>query len=171
MSSGLNWINALPAKECEAAFMKCCGSKKWAESMTLSRPFASTEILKATAQKIWESLSSQDQREVFGHHPRIGDLRSLEKRFKDTHAHSTAEQSGIKGAPQDVLLKLAQGNEAYEKKFGYLFLVCASGKSAEQMLAMLNARLQNDVATEFRSAMIEQAKITQLRLDKLLTRG
>jgi 2-oxo-4-hydroxy-4-carboxy-5-ureidoimidazoline decarboxylase len=119
------------------------------------------------ARDVWSALSREDWLEAFAHHPRIGDVDALRQRFPATHDLSTREQSGMSGAPEAVLAALADANRAYEEKFGYIFIVCATGKSADEMLALLEARLPNDEATELRIAAAEQAKITELRLERL----
>lgn len=113
-------------------------------------------------------LESKDWLEAFTHHPRIGDVKNLRQKFASTAQWSQDEQKGVHGVPEDVIQALADGNARYEKKFGHIFLVCATGKSAQEMLALLQQRLHNTPETELRVAMQEQAKITRLRLEKLL---
>jgi 2-oxo-4-hydroxy-4-carboxy-5-ureidoimidazoline decarboxylase len=119
------------------------------------------------ADEIWHSLSEADWKEAFARHPKIGDIESLAEKFQSTAALASKEQSGVIGASVTTLNALAEGNAAYESKFGYIFIVCATGKSAEEMLAMLNERLNNDPDAEIHIAAQEQAKITRLRLEKL----
>ena len=107
-------------------------------------------------------------REAFTHHPRIGDVAVLRERFASTAVWARGEQAGVAAADERTLAALAEGNRAYEARFGYVFIVCATGLKADQMLAMLNARLSNDAETEMRIAAEEQMKITRLRLEKLL---
>jgi 2-oxo-4-hydroxy-4-carboxy-5-ureidoimidazoline decarboxylase len=128
------------------------------------RPFGSREALLSAARAEWDTLDERDWREAFTHHPKIGDREALRERFPSTHALSAREQAGVDRAPDAVLDALADGNRQYEKRFGYIFIVCASGLSAGEMLAMLNARLGNDPRDEIRIAAGEQAKITALRL-------
>lgn len=135
--------------------------------MIARRPFASRDALLAAAREEWFALSPDDWREAFSHHPKIGDREALRARFPATHHLSEREQAGVSGASDDVLEALAEGNLAYEQKFGHIFIVCATGRSAEEMLAALRARLVNDVDTEIRIAAGEQAKITALRLEQL----
>jgi len=146
------------------ALARACGSTRWIDRMMARRPFGSRDALLAAAGQEWRALGEDDWREAFAHHPRIGDRESLRVRFPDTHALSTREQSGVDGAPDDVLSALAEGNRQYERKFGYVFIVCASGLSAEAMLAMLTTRLRNSPAQEIVVAAAEQARITALRL-------
>ena len=128
------------------------------------RPFGTSEALQAAAGEVWSALQPEDWLEAFAAHPRIGDRTSLEHRFADTHLLSAREQAGVDGAGDDVLLALAEANAAYEKRFGFIFIVCATGLTAAEMLGMLQARLKNDPAAELRIAAGEQAKITALRL-------
>ena len=128
------------------------------------RPFGSDEQLLAAARAEWSALTPEDWREAFRHHPRIGDRASLRARFPATAALSEGEQRGVAGASQATLDALTEGNRAYEEKFGYIFIVCASGKTADEMLGLLRARLGNDPATELPIAAGEQAAITTLRL-------
>ncbi len=132
--------------------------------MIALRPFGSREALLAAADHEWFALAQDDWREAFNHHPKIGDRQALRERFPATHTLSAGEQAGLDGAPEDILDALAEGNRRYEAHFGYIFIVCASGLSAEAMLAMLTTRLDNDPAHEIRIAAGEQAKITALRL-------
>lgn len=135
--------------------------------MLARRPFGSRDGLLATAREEWFALSPADWREAFAHHPKIGDREALRRRFAATRHLSATEQSGVNTASVDVLSALAEGNRAYEERFGYIFIVCATGRSAEEMLAMLRTRLDNDFDTEIRIAAQEQAQITELRLSQL----
>lgn len=146
----------------------CNGSGVWVDKMLALFPVPTEERLLQEASRVWYSCGEADWREAFSHHPRIGDLDSLRKKFAATGQWAAGEQSGVQSASEPVLTALAAGNEAYEKKFGYIFIVCATGKSAGEMLGLLRARLDNDPATEIRVAMEEQNKITQVRLEKLL---
>jgi 2-oxo-4-hydroxy-4-carboxy-5-ureidoimidazoline decarboxylase len=163
---GLSWLNALPAGEARAAFLRCCGSPRWAEAMQCSRPFRDAEELQRAAEQIWKGLGSRDWLEAFSHHPRIGDGAALRARFAGTW--SVGEQEGAAGAPGAVLDALAEGNREYEARFDRTFIVCATGRSAAEMLALLRERLANDAETELRIAAEEQARITRIRIDKLL---
>lgn len=136
--------------------------------MAQRRPFNSEAELFAVGEEIWQSLAPQDWREAFSHHPKIGDLTSLRAKFANTRQWSEGEQAGVTGAAEDILHALADGNEAYHKKFGFIFIVCATGKSAGEMLALLQQRLPNDPKLELKIAAAEQAQITKIRLEKLL---
>ena len=121
----------------------------------------------AAAESLWSDLPLQDWLEAFAAHPRIGDLDSLRKKFATTADWAAAEQSGVAGATETVLLALSKGNRRYEERFGYLFIVCATGKTAPEMHAILERRLGNQLDQELKEAASEQAKITRLRLEKL----
>ena len=125
------------------------------------------ERLVTAAREAWADLTHTDWLEAFSHHPKIGDRASLARRFAATAHLSAQEQSGVDDASAEVLDELAAANRTYEAKFGYIFIVCATGKSAAEMLDLLRARLPNDTGTEIRIAAEEQAKITELRLRRL----
>ena len=145
----------------------CCGSSAWVERMLRRRPFGSEERLATAAREAWVDLTHTDWLEAFSHHPKIGDRASLAKRFAATAHLSAQEQSRVDDATAQVLDDLAAGNRAYEDRFGYIFIVCASGKSAAEMLGLLHSRLRNTAEAEIRLAAHEQARITQLRLHSL----
>ena len=161
-------LNALSSSRAESEFLKCCGSKNWARQLTSARPFASLNELFAAAERVWWSLDSQDWLEAFHSHPKIGEKKAAAPTAVEAQQWSEDEQSGIRDSAQQTLDALAKLNQTYEEKFGYIFIVCASGKSSEEMLAILRDRLKNNPADELRIAAAEQAKITQLRLRKLL---
>lgn len=138
---------------------KVCASSRWVEAMLAARPFASWEAMIDTATRIWLSLDEADWLEAFAAHPRIGEKKP---------GWSAQEQSGTHAASDDTKAALAEGNRAYDDKFGFVFLICATGRSAGEMLANLRERLQHDRATELRIAAEEHAKITALRLEKLV---
>jgi len=161
-------LNRLPLGEARAALERCCGSSAWVERMCRGRPYRDREDLLAAAERAGARLAPGDWLEAFGHHPRIGDLDSLRQRFRSTVGWAAEEQRGASSASEATLAALAKGNRAYEEKFGYIFIVCATGKSAEEMLALLEARMANDPDVERKTAAEEQMKITRLRLEKLL---
>lgn len=161
-------LNALPPAACAAALATCCGATAWVAAMNQQFPFATAEALFAAADQVWQNLAEADLREAFTHHPRIGDMNALREKFASTATWAAGEQGAVQQASQDTLEALAAGNDAYEQKFGYIFIVCATGKSAAEMLALLRARLPNEASQEIHLAMSEQAKITRLRLQKLL---
>ncbi|HEX7415295.1 MAG TPA: 2-oxo-4-hydroxy-4-carboxy-5-ureidoimidazoline decarboxylase [Bacteroidia bacterium] len=164
----LQELNTLPTNKAFDEFFKCCGSTTWAKQLTGKRAFASKEELLQVSDNIWLNCTKQDSLEAFTHHPKIGDRKSLEKKFASTKEWASGEQEGVNTATQNTLVALAEGNETYLNKFGYIFIVCATGKTAEEMLALLNARINNDAETELKIAMNEQNKITHLRIEKLL---
>lgn len=143
---------------------RACGATRWIERMAARRPFGSRDALLAAAREEWTSLDERDWREAFAHHPKIGDRAALAARFPATHDLSAREQSGVAGASDVVLDALADANRRYEARFGCIFIVCATGLSAAQMLDALNQRLCNPPEEELRIAAAEQLKITLLRL-------
>jgi len=157
-------IDRAAPEEARRLLTRACGSSRWVDRMLTVRPSGSRESLLSAARREWEALTEDDWREAFTHHPKIGDREALRQRFPSTHALSTREQAGLDRAGSDVIEALAEGNRRYEETFGYIFIVCASGRSAEEMLAMLTARLGNDAAHEIKVAAGEQEKITALRL-------
>ena len=161
-------LNAMEAGEAEAAFFLCCGASRWARALASARPFEDRAALLAAGEAAWPALTEGDWREAFTHHPQIGDIESLRTRFADTREWAGGEQSGSQTASEETLLALAAGNTAYREKFGYIFIVCATGKSAAEMLDRLRSRLPNPPDVELPLAAEEQKKITRLRLEKLL---
>jgi len=161
-------LSALSPDEARVALMRCCGARAWVEAMLAMRPFGSEQALLRAAQETWSKLGKDDYLEAFSHHPQIGaDRAELARRFASTAQLSAAEQSGVAHADAATLDALAEANRAYLARFGYIFIVCATGKSAEQMLSLLRERLPNAPEAELRIAAAEQAKITTLRLQKL----
>ena len=167
----LEQFNQLECDACYQLLRQCCVSTRWIERMEQARPFTDLEQLQHSADQIWQQLAMPDYLEAFEGHPKIGDIDSLKAKYAWTKALASGEQSGAAQASEAVLQALAEGNEAYEKRFGFIFIVCASGKSAEEMLQLLQQRLDNDLETELKIAAAEQAKITRLRLNKMLNEG
>jgi 2-oxo-4-hydroxy-4-carboxy-5-ureidoimidazoline decarboxylase len=166
--AGLDWLNRLPPAAARTELMRCCGSERWTDTLVRLRPFVSEAQLFEAAGREWDALSPREWLDAFSHHPRIGDKEALRSRFAATRLWAAGEQSGVEGAAEDVLDALSEGNRAYESRFGHIFIVCATGKAADEMLALLRARLGNAPEVELRIAAGEQAKITRLRLTKLL---
>lgn len=165
----LGELNALPEEELRRELHACCGSERWVEGVARSRPFGDEAALFAAAEDAADALDREDWLEAFGHHPRIGDVDALRERFgARSGGWSAGEQAGMEGADEAVLERLVEANRLYEERFGYLFIVCASGKGASEMLEILEDRLGNDPEEELEIAAGEQRKITRLRLDKLL---
>ena len=168
MITVLDQLNKLPSEDAQAEFLKCCGSKSWARAMTKARPFENADHLLHEADRVWWSLDPADWLEAFRAHPKIGEKKAATTQPEEAQAWSEQEQSGTQNAPAGTMVLLAEGNREYEQRFGFIFIVCATGKSSEEMLTLLNERLQNDRETELRVAAGEQRKITHLRLDKLI---
>ena len=161
-------MNALPLAQARAALERCCGSQRWVESMLARRPFADTLQLLAASDAATAELGRDDLLEAFSHHPPIGmDLEALRRKFAGTAALSAAEQAAAASADRATLEALRDKNGLYLQRFGYIFIVCASGKSAAEMLALLEQRLCNPPDLELGIAAAEQGKITKLRLEKL----
>jgi 2-oxo-4-hydroxy-4-carboxy-5-ureidoimidazoline decarboxylase len=157
-------VNALPPEDARQALERCCGAARWVAGMLARRPFASGAALHAAADEVWRSLGPADFVEAFSHHPKIG-----EKKIgaAPTSAWSAEEQSRAAAAPADTAAALGALNQAYAARFGYIFIICATGRSADEIVAALRARLGNDPDTELAVAAAEQARITHLRLEKL----
>jgi 2-oxo-4-hydroxy-4-carboxy-5-ureidoimidazoline decarboxylase len=160
-------INTLNDDDARESFMRCCGSTRWSELMLRARPYESAAVLVETAERFWWGLSKDDWLEAFGAHPRIGEIDALRARFASTAAWASREQAGALGASEDVLNELAIGNRQYEARFGYIFIVCATGKTAEEMLELLRQRLSNEAEAEIKLAAAEQIAITLIRLERL----
>ena len=167
----LAWLNTLTAEEATKELRQCCGSTRWTEQMTDDRPYSTLESLIMHADRVWWSLMPDDWLEAFRSHPKIGEKKTSEKVSAQSQQWSGQEQAGVSRASQETTDSLAALNRAYEQKFGFIFIICASGKTSEEMLAALHERLNHDSDTELRLAAAEQAKITELRLKKLLTSG
>jgi 2-oxo-4-hydroxy-4-carboxy-5-ureidoimidazoline decarboxylase len=165
----LQELNLATTESAQQELIRCCGSSRWAEKMLTQRPFKSKEELLCLADDIWQRLEKEDWLEAFSHHPKIGGVDTLRQKFASTKQWAEGEQKGVQEAAEATLNALAAGNSAYEQKFGYIFIVCATGKSAEEMLSILEARLGNGADAEIAVAMLEQNKITRLRLEKLLS--
>jgi OHCU decarboxylase len=164
----LAWLNELAADEAEAAFLDCCGSREWARRMAAARPFRLLTYLFETGEEIWFSLPTVDQLEAFAAHPRIGSTEPADAQKARAANWSAGEQSAVATAADDIKKQLAEANALYADKFGFIFIVCATGKPADEMLAICKARLRNSAETELKLAAIEQWKITEIRLNKLL---
>jgi OHCU decarboxylase len=168
MSGELEKLNRASAEIAEADFLNCCGSRKWARKMTAARPFVDADELLFQAVQIWQNLEAEDWLEAFAAHPKIGAKKADTKQSARFAEWSRSEQSGVRAATDSTLDELAEANRLNERKFGFIFIVCAAGKSAEEMLDICRRRLSNDADTEIRIAADEQRKITEIRLKKLL---
>jgi OHCU decarboxylase len=160
MSVSLAELDGMPADEAASLLASCCGVQAWVEGVLERRPFGDVSTLLRVADDVWWSLGPDDWRETFAHHPRIG--------ARTAQASSAGEQRRVASATADVRDALAEGNRDYEQRFGHIYLVSAAGRTAEELLAILQSRLSNDPTAELRAAAAEQAKITRLRLLKLL---
>jgi 2-oxo-4-hydroxy-4-carboxy-5-ureidoimidazoline decarboxylase len=169
----LGELNALDDAAAAGALLRCGGSTQWARQMAAGRPFASADAMTARADAIWRELDRVDWLEAFAAHPKIGEAgrtgeagtaggAGRESRWPDE------EQHGVTHAADTLRTRLAQANREYEARFGYIFIVCATGKSAAEILGLITQRLTNDPAAELGVAAAEQRKITRLRLAKLL---
>ena len=167
-AKSLERFNQLPRQRALRALLDCCGSKNWAQEMAGRRPFAGEVDFFETADRTWAALSREDWLEAFLHHPPIGETKAKAKQSAAASRWSAKEQSSAQKAAPEVLRELSTQNRSYAEKFGYVFLICATGKSSEKILNALHQRLPNEPETELRVAAEEQRKITRLRLEKLL---
>ena len=162
-------FNKFNIDQAQQLLFNCCGSTIWSTKLAARRPFHSIVELKTNADKIWLQCEELEWRDAFLHHPKIGDIKSLAEKFATTKEWASNEQSGVNEASLLTLNKLMEGNREYEEKFGYIFIVCATGKSASEMVSLLEIRLKNSSDIEIKIAMQEQNKITHLRIDKLFS--
>lgn len=160
------WNKADEATALEA-MLACCGSRRWAKAMVALRPIAGVEELSAAADRVWRTMEEPDWMEAFACHPRIGERKSWNATPKSA-AWSAQEQSSTAQAADRVLAELAAGNALYEERYGFTYIVCATGKSTAEMLAILNRRLASSREMELREAAEQQRQITQIRLGKWL---
>ena len=163
----INLFNQLSRNDAQTELIKCCSSLSWVEKMVKGRPYDDFLDLVEKSEEVWFSLAKGDWLEAFSGHPKIGDINSLKKKFAETKRWANNEQAGMKSASDDIIKELAHYNDIYEKKFGFIFIVCATGKSAEEMLELIKRRYQNNPEEEIKIAVMEQNKITKLRLEKL----
>ena len=171
MTVSLAQLNALPAAACAELFAACCGSSRWVSELVALRPFASLDELHRVGDDVWWTLEESDWLEAFAHHPRIGGTRSASPQSERAASWSAGEQAGVATAAANARSELAAINDAYEARFGFIYIVSAAGKSAEELLDIARTRLANDRDVELRVAAEEQRKITNLRLRKLITEG
>lgn len=165
----LDDFNALSDDRAGEVLAACCGAHRWVEGMMGRRPFNSVEDAIAAGNEIWGGTTESDWREAFDHHPRIGESRSATAQGHLANAWSAGEQARAAKTDDDVKRQLAEVNAAYEACFGHIYIVCAAGRSADELLGVAQSRLHNDPATELRVAAEEQRKITELRLHKLFS--
>lgn len=163
----LHELNTLDKQKLREELFKCCSSSTWVEKMLKVFPMDDLVELLEDAEEKWFECSEADWKEAFSHHPEIGDTESLKKKFSNP-GWAAGEQAGVYEASEQTLEALAEGNRLYKDRFGYIFIVCATGKSAEEMLGLLHARLPNTPEEEIKIAADEQNKITKIRLEKML---
>ena len=166
--SGIARLNDLSEAEARKALLDCCGSRKWSKEMLALRPFADANDLLNAAARIWSALRPDDWLDAFRHHPPIGGSAAQKRQSLAARRWSASEQSQAQVSSDRVRTRLAEANQAYFAKFGIVFLICATGKTADEILAILLTRLPNDPDTERRIAAEEQLKITRLRLERFL---
>lgn len=163
----LKKLNELTESDAYQTFESCCVAPRWINYMIASRPYSSIQEVFETAENIWNTLKEDDYLAAFEGHPQIGDVSTLRAKYASTADKAGHEQSGMSVADEAVLNEMMAINQEYLTTFGFIFIVCATGKSAKQMLAMIKERISNDRTTELIIAAKEQAKITQIRLEKL----
>jgi 2-oxo-4-hydroxy-4-carboxy-5-ureidoimidazoline decarboxylase len=168
VSPVLSHWNLLPAEEATREILPCCGSRAWANGMASSRPLQDVATLLATSDRIWRGVSAADWLEAFHSHPRIGETRRSHETSAWSLDWSAQEQSQAAKSDDSLKQALAEGNLEYEDKFQRIFIICATGKSADEILAHLRKRLNNDEVTELREAAEQQRQITRIRLRKWL---
>jgi len=161
-------INQADADAATHMFRQCCTSDAWIERMVAGRPYGSADEVRSAANDNWKGLVDADYLQAFEGHPKIGDVSSLKAKYANTKELAAGEQSAVNEASDATIQALADGNSAYESKFGFIFIVCATGKSAGEMLELLQARLPNSRDQELVNAAEEQRKIFHIRLEKLL---
>lgn len=169
MNQSVELLNGMSVDRAEAQFLKCCGSKRWAQAMARARPFESEQTIFDEADALFGLLSDEDWLEAFRAHPKIGEKKAAADQSEMAKKWSSQEQSRVESTAAETRQALSEGNREYEQRFGFIFIVCATGKSAEEMLTMLEQRMANDPAAELRVAAEEQRKITHLRLRRLLS--
>jgi len=168
MKQTLEIFNALDFQTAKGKLLECCHSEKWATAMADKRPYSSLPKLQEAGEKVWLALGETEWLEAMQAHPKIGDLTSLREKYANTKSMAAGEQSGLEGANEEILKELRNLNQSYEKEFGFIFIVCASGKSANDMLEILKSRINNNRAQELLNSAKEQARIMKLRMEKLL---
>jgi len=167
MNAVLEEWNKVDENSATDAMLACCGARRWAAGMVALRPIANVAALSEAADSVWASMGELDWLEAFACHPRIGERKGAPATLQST-AWSEQEQSGTGGASSSVLRELAEGNALYEQRFGFTYIVCATGKSADEMLAILKRRLARDRMAELKEAAEQQRQIMQIRLGKWL---
>jgi 2-oxo-4-hydroxy-4-carboxy-5-ureidoimidazoline decarboxylase len=162
-------LNELKSEAAHFAFMQCCTANAWVERMVEGMPFSSVENLVTQADINWQGLTEADYLQAFEGHPKIGDVSSLREKYRSTEKIAAGEQSGVNTATETTLNALKKLNDDYQEKYGFIFIVCATGKTASQMLEILSQRIVNERSDEIINAAEEQRKILQIRIEKMLT--
>lgn len=168
MNATLEAWNMAGEAEARNAMLACCGSRRWADAMTALRPIANISALSEEADRVWGTMQEADWLEAFACHPRIGERKVSAHAGAQSAAWSKAEQERASAASENVLAEIASGNQQYEERFGFTYIVCATGKSADEMLAILKRRLGSTREAELREAAEQQRQIMQIRLGKWL---
>jgi len=168
MSEVLVHWHGLSEEEAAQEILPCCGSTSWARAVAKRRPINDAASLLVVADETWWGLGPSDWMEAFSKHPRIGERKAPPVALAQSAAWSAQEQRNVADAGKALQLALAEANQEYERRFARVFIVCATGKSASEILEILRRRLQNDDSTELREAAEEQRKITNIRLKKWL---
>lgn len=161
-------LNKLSSQQAASWFEQACAAQGWIEQMVNTRPYKSVSEITEYARTAWANCTREDYLEAFSAHPMIGDVDSLREKFANTKAIASNEQAGTANASEQTLLALKEANHAYLDRHGFIFIICASGLSADAMLAALQARIENSTDEEIKNAAAEQIKITLLRLNKAL---
>jgi len=162
----LDQFNGLRATDAAALLLECCHSERWAAAVAAGRPFESLDDLLGAARQAWQTVDDSDRLQAFAAHPLIGDVELLRRRFNDT---ANREQGQVLAASEATLSELAELNHRYRDRHGFIFIICATGQSAEAMLDALRQRLPRSTAEEIEAAAAEQAAITELRLQKVFS--
>lgn len=167
-ATALEAWNRAPPDAARARLLECCASRRWADAVLAARPFDSLDALVQAARQAWQAVADEDRLEAFAAHPRIGDVALLRARYAAAPAaaadRANAEQGQVLGAPEAVIAELAELNARYLTRHGFIFIVYATGRSAEQMLELLRGRIDRTTEQEMRTAAEEQMKITELRI-------
>ena len=164
----LSALSQLDDAQASAVFKQCCSASRWVKLMVSAMPFRSKTAIQNAAARFWKSMRSADYMEAFDSHPKIGEPDSLKKKYWSTHSLAANEQSSVEQANDNVLQELVQYNNDYKTKFGYIFIVCATGKTAAEMLKLIKTRINHQPDQEITIAAAEQAKIMSIRIDKLI---
>lgn len=164
----LEQLNGLELDGASQAFRSCCAAEHWVQGMVTARPFDSFSAMLNTADQVWAGLDEADWLEAFEAHPQIGNVDTLRAKYANTKVLAAGEQSSVAEASDATIQELAEKNKQYLDRFGFIFIICATGQSADAMLAKLRQRIDHTKAEELPIAAEEQRKITAIRLHKLI---